>query len=72
MTTTQIMEESVKDLMRPPRVGEIVQGRVVAARKASVFLDLGPWGTGIIYGREFYEAKEKLKHLPADKCRKKT
>ncbi len=63
MTTTQIVEEKVKDTMRPPRVGEIVQGRVVAARKASVFLDLGPWGTGIIYGREFYEAKEKLKHL---------
>ncbi len=44
------------------RVGEIARGEVVNKGKASVFLDLGPRGAGIIYGREFYEAREKLKN----------
>jgi len=61
MDTTQ--SEEKKDTLKPPRIGEIVQGKIVASRRASVFLDLGPFGTGIIYGREFYEAKDKLKHL---------
>jgi small subunit ribosomal protein S1 len=37
----------------------------VGKAKASVFLDLGSVGTGIIYGREFYEAKRKIKSLNA-------
>ena len=51
------------NLLRPVRVGEIIQGKIINTGKASVFLDLGSRGTGIIYGREFYEAKEKLKNL---------
>jgi len=52
-----------KNKLRPLRIDEIVQGKVIDTGKASVFLDLGPRGTGIIYGREFYEAKDKLKGL---------
>jgi len=52
-----------ENLMKPPKIGEIVQGKIVNKGKASIFLDLGIWGTGIIYGREFYEAKNKLKDL---------
>jgi small subunit ribosomal protein S1 len=55
--------ESDKIKTRPPRIGEIVPGKVVDTAKASVFLDLGAWGTGVIYGREFYEAKDKLREL---------
>ena len=50
-----------ENLMKPPKIGEIVQGKIVNKGKASIFLDLGIWGTGIIYGREFYEARNKLK-----------
>lgn len=67
MVTTNIkentIEENIKDKQRPLRVGEIVQGKVVSSGMASLFLDLGPWGTGIIYGKEFYDGKEKLKSL---------
>jgi len=52
-----------ENLMKPPKIGEIIQGKIVNTGKASIFLDLGAWGTGIIYGREFYEAKNKLKDL---------
>jgi len=52
-----------ENLMRPLKVGEIVEGKVIGNGKSSVFLDLGAMGTGIIYGKEFYEAKDKLKNL---------
>lgn len=57
------MDTNDKSKLRPLRIDEIVQGRVVNSGKAAVYLDLGAWGTGIIYGREFYDAKDKLKGL---------
>lgn len=51
------------DLMKPAKVGEIVEGKIIGKGRSAVFLDLGPIGTGIIYGKEFYDAKEKLKDL---------
>lgn len=51
------------DLMKPARVGEIVEGKIIGKGRSAVFLDLGSIGTGIIFGKEFYQAKEKLKDL---------
>jgi len=51
------------ELLKPPKVGEIVKGKIINKGNASVFLDLGIWGTGIIYGKEFYDARDKLKKL---------
>jgi len=52
-----------ENLLKPKKVGEIVEGKVIAKESGKLFLDLGPIGTGIIYGKEFYEAKEKIKDL---------
>lgn len=57
----EILEKN--DLLKPPKVGEIIEGQIIGKGRSAVFLDLGPIGTGIIYGKEFYEAKEKLKGL---------
>lgn len=55
-------------LLKPLKVGDIVEGRVVAKQKGAIFLDLGPQGSGIIYGKEFIMAKGALKDLkPGDK-----
>jgi small subunit ribosomal protein S1 len=51
------------NLVKPPKVGEIVEGKVIGKERQALFLDLGALGTGIIYGREFQEAKEELKNL---------
>jgi small subunit ribosomal protein S1 len=51
------------DLLKPPKVGEIVEGKVIGKKRSALFLDLGIFGTGIIYGKEFLEAKEELKNL---------
>jgi len=55
--------ETKNNLLKPPKIGEIVEGKVVGTERAAIFLDLGVWGTGIIYGKEFLEAKENLKNL---------
>lgn len=57
----QLLEEN--DLLKPAKVGEVIEGKVVGKGRSSIFLDLGPIGTGIIYGKEFYDAKDKLKNL---------
>ncbi len=40
-----------------------MEGKVVAKESGKLFLDLGPIGTGIIYGKEFYDSKDKIKNL---------
>ncbi len=55
------------NLLNPPKVGEIVKGKVITHERSSLFLDLGAIGTGIVYGREFYEIKDRIKDLkPGD------
>ena len=51
------------NFLKPPKIGEIVEGKVVARERGALFLDLGPTGTGIIYGKEFFDAKNILKNL---------
>lgn len=51
------------NLMKPPQIGKIVEGKIIGKARSAAFLDLGPLGTGIIYGREFQEAKDELKNL---------
>jgi small subunit ribosomal protein S1 len=55
------------DSPKPPKTGEIVEGKMLGLKKGRVFVDLGPFGTGIIYGKEFFQAKDILKDLkPGD------
>lgn len=63
------MKETTKNtnLLNPPKVGEIVKGKVLMQERSSLFIDMGAVGTGIVYGREFFEVKDKTKDLnPGD------
>ena len=44
-------------------VEALVEGPVIAIKKSSVFVDLAPFRTGIIYGREFINAKDIIKKI---------
>lgn len=59
------MKQQLKEqnLLEIPKEGEIVEGKIVGKGRASAFVDLGIFGTGIIYGREFYASKDELKEL---------
>ena len=46
-----------------PEVDSLVEGPVITIKKSSVFVDLSPFGTGIIYGREFINAKDIIKKI---------
>ncbi|HLP86665.1 MAG TPA: S1 RNA-binding domain-containing protein [Candidatus Paceibacterota bacterium] len=47
----------------PPQVDALVEGPVISIQKSSVYIDLTPFGTGIIYGREFINAKDIIKKV---------
>lgn len=46
-----------------PQADILVEGPVILIQKSSVYIDLAPFGTGIIYGREFINAKEIIKKI---------
>jgi small subunit ribosomal protein S1 len=46
-----------------PKLGDIVEGKVIAIDKASIFVDLPPYGTGTIYGREFIIARDIIRKV---------
>lgn len=43
-----------------PKTGDFVEGMVIARKRSAIFVDLGPVGTGIVYGRELIAAKDML------------
>lgn len=46
-----------------PRPGDLIEGRLIKISKNVLILDLGPLGTGIVYGGELKENKNLLKEL---------
>ncbi len=46
-----------------PQVGEVVEGQVSALGRARVYIDLPPFGSGLIYGREFMNARDILRKV---------
>lgn len=53
----------VEDEKGRPLADELVEGPVVAILKNSIFVDLQPYGTGIIYGREYINARDVIKKI---------
>jgi len=48
-----------------PKEGQIVKGAVIEVGKNTVFVDLGPIGTGVILGREVKDNQQTIKGLKA-------
>ncbi|OGG60845.1 hypothetical protein A2765_01810 [Candidatus Kaiserbacteria bacterium RIFCSPHIGHO2_01_FULL_56_24] len=56
------MAEFLESTPKRPANDDVVEGPVIAIGRARVFVDLHPFGTGIIYGREYLSARESLKN----------
>ncbi len=55
-------------LLRPPRIGDIVEGTIINSGRSMLYVDLGAIGTGVVLGREFYNARGIIKKMkPGDK-----
>lgn len=57
------MKAIVEETVSPIQKDALIEGPVVGAIKTAVYIDLSPFGTGIIYGREFSNAKDILKKV---------
>lgn len=51
-----------------PKIEDLVDGSVIGLQASTLYVDLAPLGTGIIYGREYNRAKDIIRSLkPGDK-----
>lgn len=58
-----LMATLAREVPARPTIGDVVEGPVVAFGRARVFIDLHPFGTGVIYGREYLSARDTLKNV---------
>ncbi len=55
------MAALIGDIATPPGAGDLVEGVVIAISRGRVYIDLPPFGTGLIYGREYLNAADVLR-----------
>lgn len=63
MIDTKEQEAFIANLPVPPAVDDLVEGSVISIDKGAVYIDLPPFGTGIIFGREFQNARDIIKRI---------
>ena len=69
MTTETVAEHqseihTLLDKGTTPLMAEkLIEGPVIGIEKAAIYIDLGPYGTGVIYGREFRNARDIIKKM---------
>lgn len=61
--TPSVMTALVDESPAVPGVGELVEGKVSAIGRARVFVDLPPFGSGLIFGREYMNARDVLRKV---------
>ena len=57
------MAKMLNDSPTPPEVGDLIEGSVIGIDKSTVFINMHPFGTGIIYGKEFLQASDILRKV---------
>lgn len=55
--------EKKNNLISMPSIGSFVEGSVLEKKERSLFIDLSPYGTGIIQGINYIETKNYIKKL---------
>jgi small subunit ribosomal protein S1 len=62
-----VMGRYISSSKNPPVKEDIVEGTVINIERGAVYVDLHPWGTGIIFGREYINARDLIKKIkPGD------
>lgn len=63
MLENKVMTKYMTEMKNPPAPGDIIEGPVVRVDNKSAFIDIPPFGIGIIYGREYMNARDLIKHM---------
>jgi len=58
-----LMSKMMAGSANPPQLGDLVEGKVIGIEKGSVYIDLGPVGTAIIFGKEYIGARDVIKKI---------
>ena len=58
-----VMQSYAANTPIAPKEGQLIDGTVSAIGRARIFVDLPPFGTGIIYGREYMNARDILRKV---------
>ncbi len=58
-----VMTKYFTDTKNPPMIGEVIEGKVLGVEKSRVYVDLAPFGTGLIFGKEFITARDVIKKI---------
>lgn len=59
----RLMDEYIKQTSQKPEPGAIVEGMVIGKGSKTIYIDVPPFGTGIIFGREYLNAKDIIKKV---------
>lgn len=57
------MDPIFEGLQTPPALGELIEGEVISLDTGALYVDLPPFGTGVIFGREFIIARDLIKKI---------
>lgn len=58
-----LMTKIVDGSVTPPSLGDVVEGDVIGVEKSCVYINLNPYGTGIIFGKEFINARDIIRKI---------
>ncbi len=59
--STSPMARFAEQIATPPREEDLIEGTIIALGRGRVYIDLPPFGTGLIYGREYLNAADVLR-----------
>ncbi len=63
LSPDHVMSKYMTEIAERPDAGEIVDGPVIKVDKKAVFINMAPFGIGIIFGREYMNARDLIKHM---------
>lgn len=55
------MAKHLENIATPPQAGDVIEGTIIEILRGRVYVDLPPFGAGIIYGREYLNAADVLR-----------
>lgn len=58
-----VMHNLAANIPEAPKEGQLVEGTVSAIGRARVYVDLPPFGTGLLFGREYMNARDILRKV---------
>ncbi len=58
-----LMNSIIEKSINPPSLGDVVEGDVIGIEKSCVYINLHPYGTGIIFGKEYINARDIIKKI---------